>query len=719
MKLKTCMLASAWAISIAQMSTAAMAQSTGENAASNEIIVTAQKRSEALEDVPISITALSEDRLDQANITNFTDLGALAPGMVISATGPFFLPSIRGVTSQGIGSGNENNIATYIDGVYQPNQIGLNFDLASVKNIEILKGPQGTLFGRNATGGAILVTTRDPGKEFEGKLKFSYGRFNDRRLQGYLSVPLGENIGFNVAGLYQKGDGYMKDISGFDSAPREEINIRTKLKFTSAGGFSATLGLNYTNLDQNSSTWQYIDFPGAQLVATTRLGGINAGLTTIPYKTSYSFHPTTTSESINPTLTLDFKLGAINVKTISSYQDIKQFTLIDIDGSPLPIARQDTVHRDKVHSEEVNISSKIGDRVDWVAGLFYFRNWYFTGPNQINLGAPTESLLKSEAFAAFADATVRLTDSLFLVGGMRYSWEKKTVTLAHPFGTSAVPVTDSWNSFTPRVILRYQLADRTNIYASYSKGFKSGTIDQTGLLIQPEKIDAFELGFKTATRTLRFDASTFYYNYSNLQDSQTVQGGGGLLTSQGNVAAAKIYGAEAQIDFTPVENLNLFGGVSWLHARYKSYPQASAIVAVAIPNTPFFTWTTAPQDLKGKEMPRSPGLSLTGGFNYTVNGGGIGKFDLAGSVSYTSAQNPNRSTLNPATGAYMYRIGAYALANASVTWHSANDRFEASVFGRNIFDQQYYTVFDAFSTFGNYRQFGEPATYGVSVGVNF
>ncbi len=267
--------------------------------------------------------------------------------------------------------------------------------------------------------------------------------------------------------------------------------------------------------------------------------------------------------------------------------------------------------------------------------------------------------------------------------------------------------------------MKYEVADRTNVYASFSKGFKSGNVDLSGRTIEPEKIDAFELGFKTVRGNLRLDAAAYYYDYTNLQDQQVQQVNGGLLTVQANVGSAEIYGVDAQIDYTPTEDLSLFAGVSWLHARYKSYPGSAGVLPVPIPQTTFFTWTVLPQDLSGREMPRSPKLSLTGGFNYTIDAGSTGSFDLSGSASYKSSYNPNRSTYDPATGAYLYRQKGYALVNAGVTWHSPDEMFEVSVYGRNLFDQQYKAVYDAFSTFGKYRYFGEPTTYGVSVGVNF
>lgn len=727
MKIRTMLLATTCAL--APFGTAAFAQDTEETGASRDIIVTAQKRAESLEDVPISITALSEERLEATNVTNFTEIDSLSPGMAISQTGPFFLPAIRGVTSQAISGGNENNIATYVDGIYQSNQLGLNFDLASIAGIEILKGPQGTLFGRNATGGAILVRTLDPSDELEGKIKMSYGRYNDWRTQVYASVPVSETLGFNIAGLYRKSDGFLKNVptpaqpKGFNSASHDELNIRTKLKFDTGEGFKATFALHYVDLEANGSAWQYTDRPGAEMIAALRLGGAPAGMTRLRNRTSYDGPNESKSEVVAPSLTMDIELGDFTIKTISSYQHIRQFTNIDIDGSLLPIARQITDHKNTSHSEEINISSTIGESVDWVAGLFYFTNRWLTGPNTIFQGGvagPRQAnILKAKSWAAFADATAHVTDRFSIIGGLRYSWEKRQQTLSFPYGTTPSFNSGTWDNFTPRLVLQYELAPRTNIYASWSKGFKSGNVDLSGRTIEPEKIDAFEAGFKTVRGDLRFDAAAYYYDYTNLQDQQVQQANGGLLTVQANVGSAEIYGAEAQVDYTPTDALSLFAGLSWLHAEYKSYPGSAGVVPVPIPQTTFFAWTALPQDLSGREMPRSPKFTFSGGATYTIDAGDTGSFDIAGSVSYKSSHNPNRSTFDALTGAYLYRQKGYALVNASLTWHSSDDMFEVSVYGRNIFDQQYNAVYDAFSTFGKYRQFGEPATYGVSVGVNF
>jgi len=638
-----------------------------------------------------------------------------------------------------ISGGNENNIATYIDGVYQPNQLGLNFDLASVAGIEILKGPQGTLFGRNATGGAILVKTLDPGPDPEARIKMSYGRFNDWRTQVYISVPLGDIVGFNIAGLYRKSDGFLKNVptatapNGFDSAFHEELNIRSKLKWDNGDGVKATLAVHYVDLDANGSSWQYVDpLPGAELIASlpppngAGLSPVAAGMTRLRNRTSYDAPNESTSEVFAPSLTLEFELGGLDIKSISSYQDITQFTNIDIDGSLLPVARQITDHENTSYSQEINISSTIGDRVDLVAGAFYFRNRWLTGPNEIFLNGAGQgqqaNILKAKSWAVFADATVSLTDSLFVTGGLRYSWEKRGQTAAFDFaGGARVFQFGTWDNFTPRLIMRYELADRTSIYASWSKGFKSGNIDLNANIIEPENVDAYEVGFKTVRGDLRFDAAAYYYDYTNLQDQQVQQRDGGLRTVQANVGSAEIYGAEAQIDYSPSESLSLFAGLAYLHARYKSYPGSAGVLPLPIPGTPFVSWGTPPggQDLSGREMPRSPEFTFTGGVNYMIDAGSTGSFDLAGSVSHKSSHNPNRSTYDLATGAYLYRQKGFALVNASVTWHSPDDTYEISVFGRNIFDQKYNAVSDAFSTFGKYRHFGEPATYGVSVGVNF
>ena len=227
-----------------------------------EIIVTAQRRAERLEDVPVAIIALSADTLEKSGIQRITDLGQVATGVQINRGGSFTQPAIRGITTLTLGYGFENNTAVYVDGFYQPDMVTINGDLANLSSVQVLKGPQGTLYGRNATAGAIVMETLAPSQEMVGRAQISYGRFNDIRAQAYVSVPLSDKIAFSLAGYYRTSDGYIRDIGDnpvskaddYDAAPLQNESFRAKVLLTPTETLDITLGFNHGKVADSRGT---------------------------------------------------------------------------------------------------------------------------------------------------------------------------------------------------------------------------------------------------------------------------------------------------------------------------------------------------------------------------------------------------------------------------------------------------------------------------------
>lgn len=220
----------------------AAAEGTETTADNGDILVTAQRRSERLQDVPMSVTALSSEDLDRSGITSTSDLAKATPSVVIAQYGGFMQPSIRGISSAGASLGDNSNVAMYIDGIYQPQQIATLISLPDVQQVEILKGPQGALYGQNATGGAILVTTLSPSNELTGKFSASYGNYNDVNLRGYVSVPVSDTFAVSVSGGYQNRDGFRKHvITGERDLGLDSKVIRAKFQFTPSESAKLTL----------------------------------------------------------------------------------------------------------------------------------------------------------------------------------------------------------------------------------------------------------------------------------------------------------------------------------------------------------------------------------------------------------------------------------------------------------------------------------------------
>jgi iron complex outermembrane receptor protein len=280
------------------VSTQAMAQSAPSGKGGlEEVIVTAQRRSERLEDVPASVAAVSGATLERQGTVRFTDFGQSVTGVQIGVTAGFTQPAIRGISTTIAGTGAENNVGMYVDGFYQNSPLSIDQDLANIQSVEVLKGPQGSLYGRNATGGAILVQTLEPGNTTSGKFTAGYGRFNDRDFTGFVTAPLVmDKLAFSLAGNYHKNDGYIKDINcfanpstraatsptrrigtyGCNTAPYTSESARVKIKWTASDALSFTVGYNFAyNIDARGYAYQLVSNPGttqkAILAGTSKL----------------------------------------------------------------------------------------------------------------------------------------------------------------------------------------------------------------------------------------------------------------------------------------------------------------------------------------------------------------------------------------------------------------------------------------------------------------
>jgi iron complex outermembrane receptor protein len=807
----------AWAQAVKQPP-ATQATSSDEE----EIIVTAQRRAERLEDVPMTVTVVSPDTLKATGVNSVRDLANVTTGFQVGNAGSIPQPAIRGITTTNAGS-YENNVALFVDGVYQFTPLILNMDLPNVQDIQVLKGPQGTLYGRNATGGAILINTIDPGKELAGNVEATYGRFNDRRLRGYVTVPLSEKIGFSLAGTFRKTGGYVKKASRttpgqFDGRflGLEQESVRAKLKFELTDSLRATLAYNYTRASD----------PRGVLFTPIE----NVQLSYVP--PGRNTRPTGLGEAAGDLFILDFKqhegslkleldTGIGTLRSITGYTEGRNKTYFDFGGSYVPDGISGSLILDKTWQESIdynitaihnldlvvggnyyNIKSRFGDgqpNANWTGPAAYFP---FTYPDPATTVIPfpdpayrkaaeTFFFRTKEAWAVFVDATFHATDKLSINVGGRYSKERQDVsgtkniycvdpTSAATLGCTVgalirVPYTiatsarsSHYKQFTPRASIRYEIAPRTNVYASYSRGFRAGEwnsvlpSDNPALWVdaKQETVNAYEIGLKSAGHRLRFDIAGFYYDYRNLQVSNTQAVGNPpvavvILT---NAPKAKIYGVDASLDFKVTDNFTVRGGVTWLHARYgdgfvlNGTGVNPAVAGFNVSSDPLKTFAniSVAQDLSGLQMARSPNFTGFLGLDYLVPKG-KGGLRFTANVKYTTSYvvtnpsvwggetlasfnarfllDPNAVPNNAAilTGTpYVNRArqqrarqGAYALVNASVTWTDPADHYYVRVWGNNLTDKKYRTHYNPLVGSGTYQPIGEPLTFGGTVGYKF
>ena len=719
----------------------------GDAVGPSEIIVTAQRRAERLEDVPVAIVALSGDTLAKAGVQRMSDLGQVATGVQVNRAGAFTQPAIRGITTLTLGFGFENNVAVYVDGFYQPDMVTINGDLANLASVQVLKGPQGTLYGRNATAGAIVMETLAPSREPTANAQVSYGRFNDIRSQAYVSLPLSHNLAVSLAGYYRRSDGYIRDVGAdpvarvddSNAAPLNNTSLRAKVFFTPSEVLKITLGYNHGEVEDSRGLVYTINrYAFAVPSSPPRASARDTASPTQPANGR--------AKADEFTGKVEIDTGAGTLTSYTGYAKRLSSSVFDFDGSR-PVITQSNISgiRQRTFQQTLDFATKPVNDLDLIVGAFYYDDKldYGKGGGKTYSGVVSPAGLlrtqfvftSSKAYALYVDATYTVADRLFLTGGLRYNHERRGIryfevpgivpTVAPPANKSA-----TFSSVTPRAVARFEIAPRTSLYASYSQGFRAGVFNPTVLPapslvvpIKPEKLTAYEIGFKTASATLRFDAAIFYYDFRDLQVGLTIPSPLNPLTVIQQIINAKkaeSYGIEGQATWTPAADLTIRAGAAYTHARYTDFKNATGTGLNVVTQTNI---TAQAQDWSGRQMARAPSLTANLGLNYEVDFAG-GRLGLSGSASYTSSfVVANPSLFGPAGPAGLnnkqrYRQKAYALANAQINWTDPSDHFTLGLYADNITNTRYNFVLSG-GTFGDYSQANEPRTYGVRGGFTF
>lgn len=686
-----------------------------------DIIVTAQRRSEKLRDVPISVTALTPETLQSAGITNTRDLALVTPGLRVEAVGVYIQPSIRGITTTLTGVSADANVATYVDGVYQQTQLGSVFELPDVRQIEVLKGPQGTLFGRNATGGAILVNTLNPDVDvINGEVKGSYGSFGSYNASGYLSAPIIDGkMGASVTAFIDREGAFRRDLlrGGKRRGNVDSKVFRGKLRFLPWEGADFILSGTYNERDDSSSLRNsYIDGNNSVNRNPVLPPAIVASAPNT-YATDLDTFSNSKLYSVNLRGEIEFGPGTLT--SITAYQKFKNQILTDSDASPRPTSRTDISSYSRVTTQELVYAADDIGIVRPIFGAFFY--WQDSGvAPQATTTLATRSVSaiythdEVDAQAVFGELNWQLSDSLKLITGLRYSHEKRTsfaTRVPNPASTPVLPLLGrkNFDAVNPRVSAVYTFSPAVNAYATFSQGFKSGAFQTTSLQripVDPENVDAYEVGLKTKFGKLNVNLAGFHYDYTDLQVSsiQTLPDGSFLTVLQ-NAATARINGLELDGAWRPVDALQISFGGTWLDAKYKSFPAAS--VNIPQPDGRGGNVTVA-RDVGGNQMIRAPKFTGNLTASYSVDLG-TGKIQASGSVYYSS--RIYYDTINRISQA------GYATANARLGWEP-REGLEFSIYGRNLTNKVVLAAVTSLTS-GDQAIYSEPRNVGVQARFSF
>lgn len=715
-----------------------MAQSSGDTSASDdssdgEIVVTARRREESLIDVPISMTAISGDALEAQGAVDITVLQSKAPNMtmqVARGSNSTLIGFIRGVGQQDPLWGFEPGVGLYVDDVYIARPQGAVLDIFDVSRVEVLRGPQGTLYGRNTIGGAVKYVTNKLGHEFEGKVKAAYGSYDQIDLIGQVTVPIGDALSIGGAVAWYNRDGYGQNLTtGADQYDKDVLAARLSAEF--APNDKVFVRLAGDKIIDKSNPRH-----GTRLVGNGGLAAYEP--TDSVYDTRAGIGDDNKVVTQGLSLTGEFGLSdALTFKTISAYRKGRTDTLIDFDNTSSPVLDVPAFYKDKQFTQELQLLYE-GDRVQGVAGLYYLdakaSGAFDTVVGLLNLSILTSGTVKTKSYAAFGDVSFDVTDQFKISAGLRYTKDEKTGTVYRQnytgirspvFGNSTAVAglvrtnytnKRSFDKLTPRVSLSYQPNDDLNIYASWGRGFKSGGFDMRGDAVftpttvngyEPETIDSYELGLKGAflDRKLFTNFAIFKSKYKDQQVTiQVPNGSGGIASFVDNAGRGDIWGAELELRAVPSRYFSVNAAFGYTNADYKEF-------------LTYIAGGTTPVDVADQRVFQNTP-------KWTASASATASADLFGGlISFTPA-------ISLRSDSYMFEIptplldqDGYFLVDASVNWTSEDDKYRVFLNARNLGNEKYRVGGYNFpgALYGNsiIGYYGPPRTFTFGVEYKF
>jgi iron complex outermembrane receptor protein len=684
-----------------------------------EIVVTAQRRRENLQDVPITVQAFSAQALESSGVTNAADLARVVPGMTMPTSAGYTLPHLRGVGITAIGPGIENSVALYVDGVYRGSSSSDAIALNNIAGVEVEKGPQGTLFGRNATGGLIQVSTQDPKVgPLSGSADLGYASYQttsgDLYLTGGSELIAGD---IAVKASHQNQGWGVNVATGQDvNATDLDLSLRSKWLIRPTDSTKLTVIFDYADVQFSTSALQnYGNTPNFYYP-----GGIQS---LSAYDVNLDSQPKRHLQDGGVSVQLDQDLGFASFIDIVSYRRDTYRWNVDFDLGPNPYSTNTPDQIDRQFTDELQLLSLNQSRLTWVFGLFYYYADNGYDPQIVNFGGPAVNPLKpvtlvhnttfqeTNSVAAYGQGTLDLGLRTKLTLGARYTNEKRGLDgLQIAYLKGVVPITlanvdTSVTTHTPtwRVALDHDFTDTIHAYTSYNRGFKSGGYNVTAPSLapySPEKLDAYEVGLKTQffDRRVTLNTAGFYYDYSNIQVSRFINGSPQVY----NGGAAELYGLDTDLTTRITERFSVTGGFELLHTKFTNFAKADFFNSCATPYP-----TVCSLSATGKQLPQAPNASVTVNVDYRVPlPVGELNFDVNSSSSSGYFFAPNNED----------RQRPYTVVNGSAHW--AHEQYLLSVWAKNITNVIVPISVNQAPT-ATAVGYAAPRTFGVSAGIRF
>ncbi|NWK98688.1 TonB-dependent receptor [Sphingobium lactosutens] len=732
---------------------------------SADIIVTAQNRQQSVQDVPIAIAVLSGEQLAAAGVTDVASVEKVSPSLQITSDTTATRVTVRGVGTLSNSESQDQSIAVNIDGEYINRPTILNAAIFDLERVEVLRGPQGTLYGRNSTGGAVNFITRKPGKEFGVNASATYGNYNQVIAEGGVDVPLGDIGAIRVAGIYSDHKGYNKHNNTFLSLPQFTARKgqrsgddhtwagRATLRLTPVDGLTVDATYEHAEQEIVPASQAYANMnlpanaPGAncQLNGYIEVGPNTPGVQCIPQNTNFlakinrnTYDAALTgtgifnleSDAVRGRIAYDFGLATLTYT--GGYRSTSTNGELGLGPAYLSKNWGGTV---KTQSHELRLNGDAGG-IQWQTGAFFFKEKLTTDSGLYNpfVGANGSYInyfrrpTTSESWSVFGQVEVPLAETLTAVGGARYTKDKRRavynnygfrfnsglVEITAP-ATNALNLRYNGDHFNYLVGLNYKPNADTLIYGKMSTGYKAGGFDSVGTF-KPETNTAYEGGLKFnfggAARN-QFNVAGFYYDYKDLQNDVLLDAALGAQTF--NSGKATIYGIEVEtvINLSPNDRFN--ATFNYLHAKYDEFIASYAVLNPAVPNQTSLLAIDNP-NLAGNRLAQTPKFVIGVGYEHVFDLGSSGTITANAFSRFKSDYFLTFFNYNDS------RQAAYTQSDLSLSYKPENGKFNVQAFVRNL-ENVRPLAFAGYIAAGpddifNF-QFGAPRTYGVRVSFDF
>lgn len=699
-----------------------------------EVVVTAQRRDQSLQSVPISVTALTSSDIQELNLADSVSIGDRVPNLDFKTIGGTLNITIRGVGNNDFNTAAISPVSVYRDGVVVGANAPQVFSLFDMDRIEVLRGPQGTLFGKNTTGGALTYYSKKPGSDVDGHLRATYGRFDLVHAEAAVTLPISEDFKLRVAGVTRQRNGFADNVFDEDDVGEIDENAVRAIFRYNPENLDALLQIGYGEAKNERN---HIKAVG------TLPGGTNLVGWTYPDRNdldNWNFDAPSHNDIENTYAILDisYYLGRFTFKSITGFDDGEGDYLQDSDASPINVLnRHVNIAETEQFTQELQLQYS-DENLDAVAGLYYFEEDYdyflflefFGFASPFGLSRLYTNTRKNEAYAAFAQGTYALSDRIRATAGIRYTYDevKATAEEFRLFGAfKPNPSPDELVEWLPfvedetdsdavdwRLALEIDLEEDVMAYGSITKGFKAGGSRAAGVVntpdelghVDPEELIAYEVGIKSTwmQKRIRVNASAFYYDYTDLQVQSVRQGEDNLtVILVENAADAEISGLEVELSALPLPGLELGLNMGVVDGDYKNYVSGAVDIEGNL------------IDFSGNRLPNTPRFNMSANLGYEVNIDGYllrfrADFSHTGKKFTNAAEDPLVNTLN-----------GYELLNLRFSVVSPDSKWEIAAWGQNVTGEEYVTESLDLRSLGYVSyQYGEhEPTWGIDLLYRF